>query len=379
MKKIYFDYAATAPTDPLVVEAMKPFFFEKFGNASSPHGVGREANKALEDARQKVATFIGAKSSEIIFTSGGTESNNHALFGAAENLKSRGNHIIVSRIEHHSVLEPAEYLEKNGFRITYLNADRYGMVDVEALQKIISEETIFVSVMHANNEIGTIQPIAEIGRLMKARGICFHVDAVQTVGHVPVDVGEMGVDLLSLSAHKFYGPKGMGALYIREGIRLEKFLFGGDQEKNRRASTQNVAGAVGLAKAIELASQNMETEVSEQIRLRQKLIDGILKSVSGARLNGHPEKRLPNNSHFAFEKVQGESLLMSLDMAGISASMGSACTSGALEPSHVLRATGLPDELAYGALRVTIGRWTKEEEIDYFLEQLPRIIKRLRD
>lgn len=383
MKKIYLDYAATAPTDPQVIKAIEPFFFERFGNANSPHTYGREAQKALEDSRLSVARFIGAKSEEIIFTSGGTEANNQAIVGVAR--RKPAGHLIVSKIEHHSVLEPVEFLAKQaclpdrqGFKVTYLNVDRDGFVDPSAVQAAITNDTVLISVMHASNEIGTIEPIAAIGRIARERKIPLHVDAVQTFGHIPINVSELNADLLSFSAHKFYGPKGVGGLYVRQGISIVPYLLGGDQERGLRASTENITGIVGLAKAVELCQKTMTQEAAFQQGLRDKLIRHVLKQIDGVILNGHPTERLPHNAHFSFEKISGEALLMSLDMAGIAASMGSACTSGALVPSHVLRAIGLSDELALGSLRITLGRWTKEEDVDYFLEQLPPIIKRLR-
>ena len=378
MKRIYLDYAATAPTDLEVIKAMEPFFFERFGNANSPHAFGREAQKALEDSRLTLARFIGAKPEEIIFTSSGTEANNQAILGLARRHIPKDSHLIVSKIEHHSVLEPVEFLARAGFKITYLNVDRHGLVDPAQVKAAITDETILISIMHASNEIGTIEPIATIGAIAKEKKIPFHVDAVQTFGHIPVDVNELGADLLSLSAHKFYGPKGVGALYVRKGTLVAPYLMGGDQERGLRASTENVAGIVGLAKAVELCQNKMPQEAALQKELRDKIIDTVLKQVDGVILNGHRTDRLPHNAHFSFEKISGESLLMSLDMAGIAASMGSACTSGAMEPSHVLRAIGLSDELAFGSLRITLGRWTTYEDVDYFLEQLPEIIKRLR-
>ena len=378
MKKIYLDYAATTPCDPDVIKAMEPYFFEKFGNASSPHSFGREAQKALEEARETLAKFIGAQSDEIVFNSGATEANNHAVLGATRALKEKGNHIIVSAIEHHSVLEPAHFLQRNGYQVTYLPVDPSGVVNPQDLHNAMTDKTILVAVMHASNEIGTIQPMGEISRLVKDRGIYLLVDAVQTVGHIPVNVNELGADLLSLSAHKFCGPKGVGALYIRKGTKISPYLMGGDQERNRRASTQHVAGAVGLARAIDLCRKNMDEEMKMQKRLRDRLMKEIPQRINGVKVNGHLTRRLPNNAHFSFDGVEGESLLMSLDMAGIAASMGSACTSGAMEPSHVLRAIGLSDKLSFGSLRVTIGRWTTSQDIDYFLEQLPKSVASLR-
>ncbi len=378
MKKVYLDYAATTPTDPQVIEAMEPYYFEKFGNASSLHAYGQEAKKALEDSRQTLADFIGAKPEEIVFTSGGTESDNFALLGAAYALEKKGNHIITSAIEHHAITEPAKFLEKKGFKITYLGVDKDGLVSGDDLKKAITDKTILVSVMHANNEIGTLQPIDQLGKIAKEKGIYFHTDAVQTVGHVPIKVDQLNVDLLSLSAHKFYGPKGVGALYIRKGTRLETFLRGGDQERGRRASTHNITGIVGLAKAVELCQKTMESEIKFQSLLRDRLIKEIPLKVPEVRLNGHPQKRLPNNVNFSIKYIEGESMLLSLDMLGIACSTGSACTSSSLEPSHVLLAIGLDHATAHGSLRITLGRFTRESDIDYFLEKLPLVVQKLR-
>ena len=378
MKRIYFDYASTTPIDPPVIKAMEPYLFEKFGNPSSPHHAGREAKKALENSRETLAFFLGATPEEIVFTSGGSESNNQAICGMARSLKSQGNHLILSKIEHHSVLEPARYLEKEGFKITLVPVDQYGVVNPEDIKNAITAKTILIALIHASNEIGTIQDAAAVGKLCIERGIYFHVDAIQTVGHLPVKVDKMGCHTLSLAAHKFYGPKGVGALYIRRGTRVENYLLGGDQERGRRASTQNVAGAVGLAKAIELCQTQMEEEIKTQIFLRNRLITEIPRRIDQCLLNGHPTQRLPNNVHFSFASLTGESLLMSLDMIGIASSMGSACTAGSLKASHVLKAIGLSDELAFAALRISIGRWTTLEEVDYFLDQLPEIVQRLR-
>lgn len=378
MKKIYFDYASTTPVDPEVIRAMEPYWGEKFGNAASPHAFGQQARKALEDARQTLADFIAAKSEEIIFNSGGTEGNNHAIFGIAQRLKNRGKHIIICAIEHHSVIEPVRRLGQEGYKITCLQVDRDGLVDPEDVQMAVTDQTILIAVMHANNEIGTIQPVAQIGRIAKNRDVPFLVDAVQTVGHIPVNVGELGADVLSLSAHKFYGPKGVGALYVRQGTEILPFLLGGAQERGQRASTPNVAGAVGLARAVELCRERMEEEGRQQTRWRNRLLEEVPRIIDGVKINGHRTKRLPNNAHFAFECLEAESLLMSLDRTGIAASMGSACAAGAMEPSHVLKAIGLSDELAHGALRISLGRWTTQEQIDYFLEQLPQIVPSLR-
>ena len=378
MKRIYLDYAATTPCDPEVIKAMEPYFFDKFGNPSSIHSFGQEAKKAIEDARERVALFLGAKPEEIVFTSGGTESNNFALEGVAFAMEKKGNHIIISAIEHHAVTEPAKFLKMRGFKITNVGVDKYGIVNPEDIKKAITEKTILISVMHANNEIGTIQPITQIGKIAKAKEIYFHTDAVQTVGHTPVNVNDLNVDLLSLSAHKFYGPKGVGALYIRKGTRINRFLHGGDQEKGRRASTHNTPGIVGLGRAIELCQDKMQDEAKFQTVLRDRLIKEIPNRISEVYLNGHPNQRLPNNINFSIKYIEGESILLNLDMLGIAASTGSACTSTSLEPSYVLLAIGLSHEIAHGSLRLTLGRWTKEEDIDYLLLYLPKIVEKLR-
>jgi len=379
MKKIYLDYAATTPCDPEVLEAMEPYFFEKFGNASSIYSYGQEAKRAIEDSREMLASFLGADPSEIVFTSGGTESNNFAIKGVAYAMQKKGNHIITSKVEHHAVLEPCKFLEKQGFKISFVGVDKNGLVDPRDIKKEITDKTILISVMHANNEIGVIQPIAEIGEIAKEKGIYFHTDTVQTVGHIPVHVDHMNIDLLTLSAHKFYGPKGAGALYIRKGVRMETFLHGGDQEKGKRASTYNTPGIVGLGKAIELCEDKMAEEAQFQTALRDRLIKEIPNKISEAYLNGHPTERLPNNVNFAIKYIEGESILLNLDMMGIACSTGSACTSTSLEPSHVLLAIGLSPETAHGSLRITLGRWTKVEDIDYLLECLPKIVEKLRD
>lgn len=378
MERIYFDYAATTPMDPAVVEAMRPYFCEKFGNPSSIHSFGREAKKAIEDARSQVASSLGAKEEEIIFTSGGTESDNFALFGILWANAAKGNHIVTSVIEHHAILEPANFLEKHGYQVTYVKCDKYGRVAPEDVEKAITDKTVLISVMHANNEIGTFQPIKEIAALAKKRGVYFHTDAVQTIGHIPVDVNDLGVDLLSLSAHKFYGPKGVGCLYVKKGTRIQAYLRGGGQERRRRASTENVSGIVGMGKAIEICRQKMSAEIKELTRLRDKLIVEIPKRINRVYLNGHPTERLPNNVNFSIEYIEGESMLLNLDMLGIAASTGSACTSGDLEPSHVLLSIGRPHELCHGSLRLTLGRFTVEAEIDRFLEVFPNIVAKLR-
>ncbi len=378
MDKIYFDYASTTPADPCVVAAMGPYLDGQFGNPASPHAFGREALKAIEDARETVARSIGAHPEEIIFNSGATEGNNHALLGAVRSLRDKGRHIIISAVEHPSIERPAAYLESEGCPVTYLAVNREGLVDPQQIKEALTDETILVAVMHANNEIGTIEPVEEIGKIMRARGILFLVDAVQTAGHVPVDVERLGADFLTMSAHKFYGPKGVGALYVRRKTKISPFLMGGDQERGRRASTQNPAGIVGLAKALTVCLENMPQEMATQIRLRDQLLTEIPRRIQDVVVNGHSTARLPNNSHFSFEGLSGESLLMSLDMAGICASMGSACKAGSMVPSRILSAIGLSDELAHGALRLTIGRWTTQAHIDYLLEQLPVAVRNLR-
>ncbi len=378
MRKVYLDYAATTPCDPEVLKAMEPFFFEKPGNASSIHSFGQDAKKGIEDSREALSDFIGAEAQEIVFTSGGTESNNNVIFGVAESLKEKGNHIITSAIEHHAISEPCNYLEKKGFKVTYVGVDKDGLVSPEDVKKAINDKTILISIMHANNEIGTVQPIKEIGLIAREKDVYFHTDAVQTVGHIPVDVNDLNVDFLSLSAHKFYGPKGVGALYVRKGRRLSRFFYGGDQEKGRRASTYNTTGIVGLGKAIDLCRKNMKEEIKSQSALRDGMIKSIPELIPEVKLNGHPSKRLPNNVNFSVKYIEGESILLSLDMLGIALSTGSACTSSSLEPSHVLLAIGLDHATAHGSLRITIGRWTNKGDIDYLLDNLPKVVERLR-
>lgn len=378
MKRIYFDYAATTPTDPEVVKAMQPYFTDKFGNPSSIHSFGQEAKKGIEEARQTLADFIGASPDEIVFTCGGTESNNFALAGVAYALESKGNHIITSSIEHHAILEPCKLLEKRGFKVAFVKVDKSGLVNPDDIKKAITDKTILISVMYANNEIGVIQPIAEIGKIAKEKGIYFHTDAVQTTGHIPVDVNKLNVDLLSLSAHKFYGPKGVGALYIRKGTRINRFLLGGDQEKGRRASTHNTTGIVGLGKAIELCKNKMQQEAEAQTKWRDKIINEVAKRIPEVYINGHPTLRLPNNVNFSVKYIEGESMVLHLDMLGIAVSTGSACTSGSLEPSHVLLGIGLSHELAHGSLRITLGRYNEDSDIDYLLDNLPKIVENLR-
>jgi len=378
-KNIYFDHAATTPVNPEVLEAMIPFFTAKFGNPSTIYSYGRESKKYVEDARDKVAKALGAQSKEIFFTGSGTEADNWAIKGTAYANRKKGNHIITTSIEHHAVLHACNYLEKEGFEVTYLPVDKDGLVDPEQVREAIKPETILISIMYANNEIGTIQSISEIGQIAKEKGILFHTDAVQAVGNIDVNVENLNVDLLSLAAHKFYGPKGVGALYIRRGTKITPFMHGGAQERGRRASTENVPGIVGLGKAIEMATVNLEENIKYVKGLRERIIDEVLSTIPYVRLNGHREKRLPGNVNFSFEFIEGESLLLMLDMKGIAASSGSACTSGSLDPSHVLLAIGLSHEIAHGSLRISIGPENTNEEVDYLLDVLPEIVERLRE
>jgi len=377
MKTVYLDHAATTSVRDEVLEAMLPYFKDSFGNASSVHSFGREAKKALDTARETVAEILNADFNEIIFTSGGTESNNLAIKGVAHQYKQRGMHLITSAIEHPAVLNPMKELEKEGFTVTYLPVNEQGIVSVEAFQNAVRDDTILVSIMHANNEIGTIQPIAAIGKIARERGILMHTDAVQSVGYLNIDVDDLNVDLLTLSAHKIYGPKGVGALYVRKGVQLVPQIRGGAQERRKRAGTENTAGIVGLAKALELAHREQAAVVPKIEKLRDRLLEGILQ-IPHTRLNGSRTERLPNNINVCFEFIEGESLLLNLDLKGIAGSSGSACTSGSLEPSHVLLALGLPHEIAHGSLRLTLGRDNTDAEIDYVLECLPPIVERLR-
>jgi len=378
MKRIYLDYAATTPTHPEVLKAMLPYFTESFGNPSSIHSYGQEAKYAVERARSKVAALIGAKSEEIVFTGSGTEADNFALKGVALSRQSKGDHIITSLIEHHAVLETCKFLEKQGFSITYLPVDGHGLVDPAAVKKAITKKTILVTIMHANNECGTIEPIVEIGNITADAEIYFHTDAVQTVGHIPLDVNKSIINLLSISAHKLYGPKGVGALYIRKGTRISTFIHGGSQERGLRASTENVPGIVGFGKAAEIARQEMPGEARKLSALRDRLIEGILTGIEYTQLNGHPVNRLPNNVNVSLNYVEGESILLNLDLDGICASTGSACTSEDLEPSHVLVAMGLPHLQAHSSLRFSLGKWTTEEDINKVLDVLPGIVSKLR-
>ncbi|RIH99607.1 cysteine desulfurase NifS [candidate division NPL-UPA2 bacterium Unc8] len=378
MRRIYLDYAATTPTHPEVVKAMLPYFTDVFGNPSSIYSYGQEAKGAIEEARSKVADLIGAQSEELVFTSGGTEADNFAIKGVAYTNEHKGNHIITTPIEHHAGMETCKSLERRGVRVTYLPVDEHGLVDPDNVRRAITDKTILISVMHANNEMGTIEPIAEIGKIAREARIYFHTDAVQTVGHIPVDVNELGVDLLSMSAHKLYGPKGVGALYVRGGTKLLPFMHGGEQERRRRASTENVPGIVGFGRAIELAKQEMDEEAERLTYLRDQLIKGLLERIDHIRLNGHLTKRLLNNVNVSVDFVEGESMLLNLDLEGICASTGSACSSSSLEPSYVLLALGLSPELAHGSLRFTLGRENTSKDIDYVLEVLPKIVAKLR-
>ncbi|MCI6691038.1 MAG: cysteine desulfurase NifS [Clostridium sp.] len=379
MKNVYMDYAATTYVKPEVLEEMMPFFTEKYGNPSSFYGISRETKMAIDKARNRVAKALNCDLNEVYFTGGGSEADNWAIKGIASAHRKKGNHIITTKIEHHAVLHTCEYLEKQGFEVTYLNVDKEGFIDLEELKNAITDKTILVSIMFANNEIGTIQPIKEIGKICRERKVFFHTDAVQAVGNIPIDVKEMNIDLLSLAGHKIYGPKGIGALYIRKGVRIDNLIHGGGQERARRAGTENTPSVVGLGKAIELATENLEEHNKKLVVLRDKLIDGLLK-VPHTRLNGpRGDKRLPGNVNITFEFIEGESILLSLDFEGVCASSGSACTSGSLDPSHVLLAIGLPHELAHGSLRLTLGDGSTEEDVDYVLDVVPPIIERLRN
>lgn len=376
--RIYLDNAATTAVSEEVLQAMLPYFREVYGNPSSIHGTGREAHKAVDLARRQVADAIGATPQEIYFTAGGSESDNWALKGTAFAKRAKGNHIITSAIEHHAVLHTCKWLEKQGFEVTYLPVDGEGRVDPAEVEKAIRPETILVSVMAANNEIGTLQPIREIGRVAHDHGVLFHTDAVQAIGAVPIDVNEMNIDMLSMSGHKFHGPKGIGAMYIRKGTRLDIFMQGGAQERGQRAGTENLAGIVGMGKAIEIAARDREANAARMSVLRDKLMDGILERIPDVRVNGSRTERLPNNVNVSIRYIEGEAMLLRLDLAGIAASSGSACTSGSLDPSHVLLAIGLPHEIAHGSLRFSLGTETTEEEVDEVLRVLPGIVSDLR-
>jgi len=375
---VYMDHSATTYVKKEILEAMLPYYSEHFGNPSSVYSIAGDSRKAIDAARVQVADGLRADPDEIYFTSGGSESDNWAIKGVAFANRKKGNHIITSSIEHHAVLHTCKYLEKEGFTVTYLPVDKYGMVDPTDLEKAITEKTILVSVMFANNEIGTIEPIAELGAIAHKYKVYFHTDAVQAIGNIRIDVKEQNIDLLSLSAHKFYGPKGTGVLYIRKGVKIDNLIHGGAQERKRRAGTENIAGIVGLGKAIALATADIDGH-NEHIRLmRDRLLQGILARIPHAYLNGHPEKRLPGNINVSFEYIEGESMLLWLDDEGICASTGSACTSGSLEPSHVLLATGLPVEISHGSLRLTLGDINTEQDVDFVLDILPKVVSRLR-
>jgi len=378
MRRVYFDHSATTPVDSEVAKVMMEYMTEKFGNPGSIHYFGREANKAVSEAREQVGNLIGANTNEIFFTSGGTESDNLALKGVAFANRKKGNHIITTAIEHHAVLHACKNLEKQGFTVTYLPVDENAMVRIEDVRNAITDKTILISVMFANNEVGTIQPIKEIGQLAKEKGIYFHTDAVQAVGNYPIDVNEYNIDLLSSSGHKLYGPKGVGFLYIRKGVKIESLQQGGSQERKLRAGTENVPSIVGLGKAAQLAKLEMVERMAHVQGLRDKLIKGIQEKITDIKLNGHPEKRLPGNVNISFFYIEGESLLLNLDMKGIAASSGSACTSGSLDPSHVLLAMGMTHETAHGSLRLSLGRGNTDADVDYCLEVLPKIVETLR-
>ena len=378
MRKVYLDNAATTALSPKVLEKMMPYLTDIYGNASSPHSFGQTARIGVEHAREQVARAINADPSEIVFTGCGTESDNTVLFGVAERYAKKGDHIITTNVEHHAILHSCAALEKKGIKVTYLPVDKDGLVTPEQVRDAITDKTILVSVMFANNEVGTIMPIPEIAAVCHEKGVLFHTDAVQAAGHVPVDVKAMGIDMLSISGHKFHGPKGVGVLYERKGIRLPSYIIGGEQEKGRRAGTENVAGIVGLGEALELAVTNMSETSARMTRMRDRLIEGIEATIPEVKLNGHRTKRLPNNVNFSIKYIEGESILLMLDMAGIAASSGSACTSGSLDPSHVLLALGLTHEVAHGSVRMTLGDDTTDEDIDYVLETLPKVAHRLR-
>ncbi len=378
MKKIYFDYAATTPVDPRVVEVMLPYFTDKFGNSVSLHQFGREVGRALKKSREVISRALEADPKEIIFTSSATESNNTVLKGIAFANKDKGNNIIVSSIEHDCLMNGASWLEKQGFEITKLAVNKYGLVDPDDVKKSIKKETILVSVMHANNEIGTIQPISQIGKICRQKGVYFHTDAAQTFGKIPINVNRMNIDLLTASSHKMYGPKGVALLYIRQGLKMEPLLHGGGHEFGLRSSTVNVPLVVGFAKTVKLCQKEMGKERKRLTKLRDKLIKGVLKRVSNSYLNGHSKKRLPNNVNVRFSFVEGESILMRLDSLGIAVSTGSACSSKDLQPSHVLKACRLQPEEIHGSIRMSLGKWTTEKEIDYVLRVLPKVVKNLR-
>jgi len=378
MRRIYMDHNATTPLREEVLEAMLPYLREEFGNASSPHSFGRGARKAVEAAREKVAAALGAQPREIVFTGCGTEADNQAIKGVAFANRGKGDHLITSRVEHKAVLETCQYLEKQGFRATYLPVDEYGLVSPAGVAAAITDRTLLVSVMFANNEVGTVQPIAEIAQVCREKGVYLHTDAIQAVGKLPVDVHQLGLDLLSLSAHKFYGPKGVGVLYVRKGVKIDPLLHGGHQEWGQRAATENVAGIVGLGRAIELRLDEMNAEATRLAALRDRLYEGLVGRIDHIHLNGHPTRRLPGTLDVSFEYIEGEGIIMGLDMAGVAVSSGSACTSGSLEPSHVLLAMGIHPAVAQGSIRFSLGRENTEADVDTVIETLPPIVERLR-
>ena len=377
-KYVYLDYAATTPMDPRVIEVVTRHLNETYGNASSLHTLGQIAHQVLEESREIVADLIKVKPNEIIFTSSATESNNLALKGIAFANRKKGNHFIISQIEHPCIMECSKWLETQGFEVTRLSVNKYGLINPEKVKKAIRKDTILVSIIHASNEIGIIQPIKEIGKICKEKGVYFHTDAAQSFGKIPIDVNKMHIDLLTASSHKMYGPKGAACLFVRKGTKIEPLLHGGDHEAGLRSSTINIGAIVGFAKASEICKKEMKKEAQRQTKLRDKLIKGVLERIKGSQLNGHPKKRLPNNTNFSFSFVEGESLVIQLDLSGIAASTGSACSSAKLEPSHILLAIGLRPEQAQGSLRLSLGRWTTEKEINYLLKILPGIIKKLR-
>ncbi len=378
MRKVYFDHSATTPVDPLVVEAMVPFLKEKFGNPSSIHSYGREVKVALEEARESVAEFCNVRAADIYFTSGGTESDNMAIKGIAYELKNKGKHIITSKVEHHAVLHTCEALEKEGFEATYVAPDKYGMIHPEAVEKAIRKDTILITIMHANNEVGTINSIEKIGEIAREKGVLFHTDAVQSFGKIPIDLSKLPVDLMSMSGHKIYAPKGVGVLYVRKGVRLAQLTHGGGHERSRRPGTENIPGIIGMAKAVELRKERMNYENEYVKKVRDKFYENVTQAIPRVFLNGHPKKRLAGHLNLSFQGIEGEALLLSLDLKGVAASSGSACTSGSIDPSHVLSAMGIKPELAQSSLRFTLGKDNSEEDVEYTLGILPEIVQRLR-
>jgi len=378
MRKVYFDHSATTAVDPEVVEAMLPFMNEKFGNPSSIHSFGREVKVALEEARESIAGFLNVRAADIYFNSGGTESDNMAIKGVAYQLKSKGRHIITSKVEHHAVLHTCQALEGYGFEVTYLAPDKYGMVHAESVAEAIRKDTILISIMHSNNEVGTVNPIEKIGEIARQNDVLFHCDAVQSFGKIPMDLAKLPIDLLSASGHKIYGPKGVGILYIKKGVRLEKIMFGGEHERSRRPGTENIPGIIGMARAVELRRARMKNDSKHVKKLRDTLYEKIMEKLPRVFLNGHPEDRLYSHLNVSFQGIEGEALLLSLDLKGVAASSGSACTSGSIDPSHVLSAMGVKPELAQSSIRFTLGKDNSQEDVEYTMEVLPEIVQRLR-